>query len=141
MTHSRHVELQQMLEDRRHQIEGQVQSKVRGFRDNSGNERQRPRIDIGDDPAAEDIDFALVQMQSQTLENIRIALARLAAGEYGICSDCEEEIAEKRLRALPFAARCRSCQEDHEGSQQRSRRAAQRSTGFGLRSVTETAGS
>lgn len=140
MTHSRHVELQQMLEERRHQIEVQVQSKVRGFRETGSKELQRPRTDFDDDPAQEDIDFALVQMQSQTLENIRIALKRLASGEYGICTDCEDEIAEKRLRALPFAGRCRSCQEDLERSEHRSRKSVQRDTGLRMRTVTETAG-
>ena len=139
MTHSRHVELQQMLEERRQQIEAQVQSKVRGFRESSNKEVQRPRTDIGDDPAQEDIDFALVQMQSQTLENVRLALLRLAAGEYGICAECDEEIPEKRLRALPFAGRCRTCQEDQERADQRSRRSVQRATGFGMRTVVEGA--
>jgi DnaK suppressor protein len=140
MTHSRHVELQQMLEQRRHQIEGQVKSKVRSFRDTGSKELQRPRTDLDDDPAPEDIEFALVQMQSQTLENIRIALKRLASGEYGICTDCEEEIAEKRLRALPFAGRCRSCQEDLERVEHRSRKSVQRDTGLRMRTVTETTG-
>jgi DnaK suppressor protein len=140
MTHSRHVELQQMLEERRQQIEAQVQSKVRSFRETSNKEVQRPRTDIGDDPAQEDIDFALVQMQSQTLENVRLALLRLAAGEYGICAECDEEIPEKRLRALPFAGRCRTCQEDHESAEHRSRRSVQRDAGFRMRTALETAG-
>jgi DnaK suppressor protein len=136
MTHSRHVELQQMLEERRRQIEVQVQNKVRGFRETANKEAQRPRTDIGDDPAQEDIDFALVQMQSQTLENVRLALLRLSAGEYGICSECDEEIPEKRLRALPFAGRCRACQEDQERVESRSRRSVQRAAGFGLTAGT-----
>jgi len=140
MTHSRHVELQQMLEQRRQQIEAQVQSKVRGFRETSNKEVQRPRTDIGDDPAQEDIDFALVQMQSQTLENIRLALLRLATGEYGVCADCDDEIPEKRLRALPFAGRCRTCQEDQERVEHRSRRSVQRDAGFRMRTALESAG-
>jgi len=127
-----------MLEERRQQIEAQVQNKVRGFRETASKEVQRPRTDIGDDPAQEDIDFALVQMQSQTLENVRLALLRLSAGEYGICSECDEEIPEKRLRALPFAGRCRACQEDQERAENRSRRSVQRAAAFGMRS--ETAG-
>jgi DnaK suppressor protein len=140
MTHSRHAELQQMLEERRHQIEAQVRSRVRGFREASHKEVQRPRTDVGDDPAPEDIDFALVQMQSQTLENVRLALLRLAAGEYGLCAECEEEIPEQRLRALPFAGRCRTCQEDHERVEHRSRRSVQRDAGFRMGTVIGSAG-
>ena len=42
------------------------------------------------------------------------ALDRLKAGDYGICLACDEPIAEKRLRALPWARYCVTCQ-DHAG--------------------------
>ena len=77
MTHSRHAELKKMLETRRGAIEEQVQQKVRAFRDTAGAGTVRPATDLSDDPAQEDLDFALVEMQAQTLENIRTALAKL----------------------------------------------------------------
>jgi DnaK suppressor protein len=40
------------------------------------------------------------------------ALDRLDAGDYGICLSCEEPIAEKRLRALPWARYCVTCQDN-----------------------------
>ncbi len=42
------------------------------------------------------------------------ALARLAAGAYGLCVDCRAEIQLERLIALPQAARCISCQQSDE---------------------------
>ena len=42
------------------------------------------------------------------------AVARLAAGRYGVCAGCEAPIAVARLRALPFAVRCLPCQERTE---------------------------
>jgi len=45
------------------------------------------------------------------LRQISEALARIADGDYGICGDCEEEIAPKRLNAVPWAALCIRCQE------------------------------
>ncbi len=42
------------------------------------------------------------------------ALARLAAGRYGLCAVCEELIPVARLRAMPFAVRCLPCQERPE---------------------------
>jgi len=42
------------------------------------------------------------------------AVARLAAGRYGVCAGCEAPIAVARLRALPFAVRCLPCQERME---------------------------
>ena len=39
------------------------------------------------------------------------ALDRLNSGDYGICQSCEDPIPPKRLRALPWARYCISCQE------------------------------
>jgi DnaK suppressor protein len=79
-------------------------------------------------------------MQAQTLERINAALTRLEAGEYGICDECEDEIPEARLRALPFATRCRACQESVEQVEQRERRSGQRQSAFRSRSLTEVIG-
>ncbi len=40
---------------------------------------------------------------------IRAALKRMDAGEYGVCTDCGEDIAPKRLAAIPHAAKCINC--------------------------------
>ena len=93
---------------------------------------------MSEDQVQEDIDFALVQMQSQTMEKIAAALARLADGEYGMCRDCEQEIAEKRLRALPFATRCKDCQESAESSASHERRTLQRDASFRIGTITDT---
>jgi DnaK suppressor protein len=137
MTHSRHVGLRRMLEQRHGELAAQVQTKVRGFREMDAS--QAPRAEFSEDQAQEDIDFALVQMQSQTMEKIAAALVRLEDGEYGMCLDCEQEIAEKRLRALPFAMRCKDCQESAESSEGQERRAMQRSAGFRMRTIPGTA--
>jgi DnaK suppressor protein len=130
MTHSRHVELKEMLEARGRAIEAQVQQKVRGFRDTTNVDTSRPQADLSDDPAHEDLDFALVQMQSQMLEHVTAALGRLQSGEYGICHECEEEIPEKRLHALPFATRCLPCQASAEQNSLREGRLRQRQPDF-----------
>jgi DnaK suppressor protein len=138
MTHSRHSDLKTMLEARRRAIEAQVQQKIRSFRDSESTDATRSPTDLSDDPAQEDIDFALVQMQAQTLDRIDRALSRLKAGEYGICDECEEEIPEARLRALPFATRCRNCQESAEQTEERQRRSGDRA--FRPRGLTEVMG-
>lgn len=43
------------------------------------------------------------------LQRIRTALQRMKGGEYGICSKCEEEIAEGRLRVDPATLICIAC--------------------------------
>jgi DnaK suppressor protein len=48
--------------------------------------------------------------RTQQATQIQDALARLADGRYGFCQECDEFIGVPRLRALPFAQRCRDCQ-------------------------------
>jgi len=49
------------------------------------------------------------------LGQVNEALKRLDDGEYGICTECEEPIAEARLKALPYATLCIQCAEEAEG--------------------------
>jgi DnaK suppressor protein len=140
MTHSRHAELKAMLEARRDAMQEQVLQKMRAFRDTAGA-TTRPPADLSDDPEQENLDFALVEMHAQTLEHITSALDRLRAGEYGLCHQCEEEIPEKRLRALPFATRCLSCQESAEQRRSSEQRTHQRQTALRRRPAIDTLGS
>lgn len=48
------------------------------------------------------------------LARISLALSRLDAGDYGICTQCGEPIDRKRLAAYPFAAECIDCARDDE---------------------------
>jgi DnaK suppressor protein len=48
------------------------------------------------------------------VRDLRAALNRVADGTYGVCVDCEEPIAPKRLSAVPWTPRCLSCQSEFE---------------------------
>src|SRR5690242_8736082 len=127
---SRYTELKKMLEDRRRELQAEVQGKMRGVREEgSWGGKLNEVLDAVESAEAdiqEDIEFALVQMKSETLNKVNDALARLERGDYGFCYECGEEIAEKRLRALPFAVRCKDCEEAREHAEQRERQMAQR---------------
>ena len=43
------------------------------------------------------------------LQNVERALKAIAAGDYGVCRRCKEDIAEARLRAKPEAVLCVAC--------------------------------
>ena len=58
----------------------------------------------------DDLEFALIQMKAETAKKISDALLRLEEGTYGLCFECGEQIAQPRLRALPFALRCKDCE-------------------------------
>jgi DnaK suppressor protein len=68
----------------------------------------------------------LIQMKAETLKRIDAALRRLDEGTYGECFECGDAIAEARLRALPFAVRCKACEEAHEAAQLRERMSQRR---------------
>ena len=57
-----------------------------------------------------EIQVALMDRRTQQATQIQDALIRLSDGRYGFCLECEEFIGVPRLRALPFAQRCRDCQ-------------------------------
>ncbi|PKO23396.1 MAG: conjugal transfer protein TraR [Chloroflexi bacterium HGW-Chloroflexi-1] len=48
--------------------------------------------------------------QQLVLEDIDQALQRMAAGAYGLCQRCGEEIDFARLKAIPHATLCMGCQ-------------------------------
>lgn len=56
----------------------------------------------------------LTETQRQEIEQIDAALARLDAGEYGVCRDCGGEIDPRRLAALPYALLCTECASHRE---------------------------
>ena len=124
---SRYNELRKMLEERRRELMNSVQGKMRDVRSAEG--RDREVLDQGESSEVdiqEDIEFALIQMKSETLNKIDAALRRLEEGSYGDCFECGDEISGARLRALPFAVRCKDCEEARETAEQRERLLAQK---------------
>ena len=73
------------------------------------------------DTLQKEMQMTLVDRHSRQVVQIRGALERLSSGQYGLCQDCEGFVGLARLRALPFAQRCRDCQSQTE---QRARREA-----------------
>jgi DnaK suppressor protein len=75
--------------------------------------------------AARELSTRSLERQSGMLRNVRAALRRIADGSYGTCLECEEEISQKRLHAMPWATHCITCQEHaDQGSQVRFLKAA-----------------
>ena len=114
-----------MLEERRRELQAEVQGKIRDARAEgtwgSKGSEVLDAVESSEADIQDDIEFALIQMKSETLNKVNDALTRLEEGDYGNCFECGEEIAEKRLRALPFAVRCKDCEEAREVAEQRER--------------------
>ena len=114
MNEGRYSDLKRMLEERRREILSEVQGRIRDQREADAWGKVHEVLDAGESSEAdiqEDIEFALIQMKAETLTKINDALGRLGEGTYGYCADCGGEISDKRLRALPFAVRCKECEE------------------------------
>ena len=135
MADDRYQELRHILEDRRDEIAGEVQHKIRNVRTEGTqmtNHRAADLTETAEADIQDDIEFALIQMKAETLDKIGAALTRLEEGTYGYCYECGDEIAERRLRALPFAARCKTCQEVRETARNRERVLESRSKAVAL---------
>ena len=121
----RNTDLRRMLIERRRSMQDEVQGRIRDGR--SGRHKEvSDDLEYSDADVQGDIECALLQMRAETLARIDEALGRLDAGKYGSCFECAGEIAERRLRALPFAVRCQACEERREQDQGHARQVAQR---------------
>jgi DnaK suppressor protein len=124
ITKTRSAALRQMLLDHKRERQVDVEGRVR--------EGRAPRArDVGDSLDSSDADiqnsleFALLQMRAAAVAKIDEALVRLDSGRYGSCAECGEDIAERRLRALPFAVRCHDCEGQREADHAPAAHAAQ----------------
>jgi DnaK suppressor protein len=122
MTNStiRNADLWQMLTKRRSELVDDVKSRMNEGRA-QGPIEGRDGLERVDADAQGDIELTLLQAKTETLARVDEALARLEAGTYGSCIECDSEISERRLRALPFAARCQACEQRRETAQGRAR--------------------
>ena len=133
MNPDRYAELKKILEDRRREMMSQVQERMRDVRAEGASNTVQGVLDAAESSEADiqdEIEFALIQMKAETLNKIDEALRRLEEGTYGYCFECGDEVSERRLRALPFAVRCKDCEETREQAEQRERQTQRRSAGF-----------
>ena len=82
----------------------------------------RDTYDLASDERDRDIGMILSGRDRAKLAQIDGALTRINKGQYGICEECELDIAEDRLKALPFSRLCVICQADQEKEARQTRR-------------------
>jgi DnaK suppressor protein len=124
MANTTHYEqIRRILTDRRRDLMNDIQNSLRDARaEASGQQRLRVESDDTTEVHPEhDLAFALIQMKAHLLNRINEAVVQLEEGTYGYCGECGVAIAASRLRALPFAVRCKDCEEMREQSEPRER--------------------
>ena len=104
------------LEELRKGILREIQDEMKEGQDNEAGEG-RDTYDIASDERDREISLLLDDRERKKLTLIDDALARIEANEYGICEECEGDIAGGRLEAMPFSRLCVTCQDEYERAQ------------------------
>lgn len=71
--------------------------------------------DMGTDEFMHGLNATLLENEEQLTADVRAALVRIDEGTFGVCENCNQDIAQERLAAMPFALHCVVCAEaiDH----------------------------
>jgi DnaK suppressor protein len=117
MTEERYALLEERLEEHKQRLQRRLGVRLDDVRAHNRDGKLVETLDAAD-ASVSDLEqtfgIALLELASQSLRQVEQALARLESGDYGLCADCNERIAGKRLQALPFAVRCRACEDLRE---------------------------
>ncbi len=68
-------------------------------------------VDLAVRNYSKNVQLAVSENESRQLTLTDEALMRIEDDEYGQCQNCEKEINQKRLAAIPWARYCLECQE------------------------------
>ncbi len=116
---------QSQLEQLTRKLKADYQALLREVREELENSGDQHRIDLlneepgdaGDESLANalsDFNVARFDRHIQAMRDIEAALQRVKDGEYGVCTDCGDDVGFTRLQAYPTAKRCIVCQEQRE---------------------------
>jgi DnaK suppressor protein len=78
---------------------------------------EESNVDLADKAAnsyTKEFLFGQTDHERRTLNLVQDALKRIENESYGLCVNCEGEIQQKRLEAVPWARHCIACQEKQE---------------------------
>ncbi|HWB14019.1 MAG TPA: TraR/DksA C4-type zinc finger protein [Pirellulales bacterium] len=76
---------------------------------NGGDLSHVPTHNADRDSEGLDGDLEIIHNEETILADVRAALNRIDQGTYGICEECQTEIDEARLEALPYTPYCINC--------------------------------
>lgn len=93
-------------------------ARMLGRREGLTIERTPDALDEVQFATARELSTRNLERESSLMREVRAALDRIANGSYGVCNHCEEEIGQKRLKAVPWATLCIACQEKSDRNQE-----------------------
>jgi DnaK suppressor protein len=104
--------LRQRLEDEHARLLVEINRFSIKGRDNLGYGNHQ--ADDASDAFEQAKELSLLQNAERLLAQVEAALARFEEGIYGLCERCDDYIDPARLKALPYATLCMSCQQRSE---------------------------
>ncbi len=110
--------LLEKLQSRRNEITGQVNHLEKDLREEIADNQDIPgdMADHGSGELSQHLSVTLMENDRVELERIEKAISRIDQGVYGQCEVCEKAIPMPRLKAIPWATRCITCQIRMEGA-------------------------
>ena len=125
LTSSQIEHVAKLLDERKPIMREEIRAGLARMRVEGYEELLSGTSDAGDESLASvltDITNADVMRDAEELQDIIAAEARIDAGTYGTCIDCDGPIRYARLVAYPTAKRCFACQQAHEVNRVSTRR-------------------
>ncbi len=105
--------MEKLLKSRKDILLKEFEERVRKYRD-AISEKAADIADIASSSSSEVLEIAVAEEDAKELKQIEDALARIKAGQYGVCEQCGQVIKKARLKAIPFATLCVVCKEEEE---------------------------
>jgi len=70
--------------------------------------------DLATDTQQQDMSLVFMENENVQIQDIEEALERIREDRFGLCEECDREIALERLRAIPYAPLCVDCKRRQE---------------------------
>jgi len=118
-------QLRQLLITERAKLAGEIkaiaQETAKSPRDASGDLSAYTvhMADMAADTYERELSMNIVSSEQELLYQIDDALKRLDDGSFGVCQQCNQPVSMSRLKAVPYASMCISCQRAKEQKHKR----------------------
>jgi DnaK suppressor protein len=110
MTKKDMEKFRRLLEDKKASISSDL-AKTRSAEEETSDEATQDIADKAVSSYTREFLYSLTDGERSTLLQIDDAIARIDDASYGLCINCGQPMAEKRLTAVPWAPYCVDCQE------------------------------
>jgi len=99
-----------LLEDKKASLSAEI-AKTRSAEEETTEESTQDIADKAVSSYTREFLYSLTDGERGTLLQIDEAISRVDDASYGLCANCGQPMAEKRLTAVPWAPYCVDCQE------------------------------